>query len=175
MRSFGIIKLNIGSNAGLKCSIGRMVLSVELFFFQRSEKWFCDRIVMRLAGLRKRLLRIVFMQDLLKTMRGILRASVAMKNKTRRWMAFLIRHFECCGDKLRTVPFWNFMCDYFAREKVDNHANIKVVIPKFKTGDIADPSLIRLLSIELLPQNVLLSFWLTQFQIFLLRRCPNTA
>lgn len=38
MRSFVIIKLNIGSNAGLKCSIGRMVLSVELFFFQRSEK-----------------------------------------------------------------------------------------------------------------------------------------
>lgn len=33
MRSFAIIKLNIGSNAGLKCSIGRMVLAVELFFF----------------------------------------------------------------------------------------------------------------------------------------------
>lgn len=67
------------------------------------------------------------------------------------------------------------MCDYFAREKVDNYANIKIVLSQFKTSNIADPSLIRLLSIELLPQNVLLSFWLTQFQIFLLRRCPNTA
>ena len=59
------------------------------------------------------------------------------------------------------------MCDYFAREKVDNYANIKIVLSQFKTSNIADPSLIRLLSIELLPQNVLLSFWLTQFQIFL--------
>ena len=33
MRSFGIVKLNIGSYTGLKCSIGRMVLAVELFFF----------------------------------------------------------------------------------------------------------------------------------------------
>ena len=37
MRSFVIIKLNIGSNAGLKCSIGRMVLSVELFFLVQNK------------------------------------------------------------------------------------------------------------------------------------------
>ena len=59
------------------------------------------------------------------------------------------------------------MCDYFAREKVDNYANIKIVLSQFKTSNIADPSLIRLLSIELLPQNVLLSFWLTQFQLWI--------
>ena len=32
MRPFGIIKLNIGSDAGLKCSIGSNISSVELFF-----------------------------------------------------------------------------------------------------------------------------------------------
>ena len=117
---------------------------------------------MRLAGLRKGLLRIVFMQKLLKPVGGILRASVTMKNKARRWLAFLIRHFECCGDKLSTVPFLNFMCDHFAREKVNNYTNIKVVIPKFKTGDIADPPLIWLISSKLLLQYILLSFRLTK-------------
>ena len=42
MRSFAIIKLNIGSNAGLKCSIGRMILSVEFFFFQRCKNIFLN-------------------------------------------------------------------------------------------------------------------------------------
>lgn len=162
MRSFGIVKLNIGSYTGLKCSIGRMIFPVEFFFFQRCEEWFCDRVIMRLAGLRKGLLRIVFMQKLLKPVRGILRSTVAMKNKTRWGMAFFMRHFKCCSEKLGAVLFWNFMCDHFAWEKVDNHANIKVVIPKFKTGDIADPSLIWPLSVKLLPQDIFLSFRFTQ-------------
>ena len=34
MRPFGIIKLNIGSDAGLKRSIGSNISSVELLFFQ---------------------------------------------------------------------------------------------------------------------------------------------
>ena len=59
MRSFGIVKLNIGSYTGLKCSIGRMIFPVEFFFFQRCEEWFCDRVIMRLAGLRKGLLRML--------------------------------------------------------------------------------------------------------------------
>ena len=162
MRSFGIVKLNIGSYTGLKCSIGRMIFPVEFFFFQRCEEWFCDRVIMRLAGLRKGLLRIVFMQKLLKPVRDILRSTVAMKNKTSWRMPLFMRHFECCGDKLRTVLFWNLMCDYFAREKVNDHANIKVVIPKFKTGDIADPPLIWLISSKLLLQYILLSFRLTK-------------
>ena len=108
--------------------------------FQRCEEWFCDRVIMRLAEWWKRLFRIVFIQDLLETMKGILCASVAMKNKIRRGMALFMRHFECSGDKLRTVPFWNFMCNHFAREKVDDHANIKIVISQFKTSNIADPS-----------------------------------
>ena len=33
MRSFGIIKLNIGSDTGLQCAIGNNILSVKLFFF----------------------------------------------------------------------------------------------------------------------------------------------
>lgn len=33
IRSFGIIKLNIGSDTGLKCAIGNNILSVKLFFF----------------------------------------------------------------------------------------------------------------------------------------------
>ena len=150
MRSFGIVKLNIGSYTGLKCSIGRMIFPVEFFFFQRCEEWFCDRVIMRLAGLRKGLLRIVFMQKLLKPVRGILRSTVAMKNKTRWGMAFFMRHFKCCSEKLGAVLFWNLMCDHFAWEKVDDNTNIKVVIPKFKTGDIADPSLIWLSGSKLL-------------------------
>lgn len=150
MRSFGIVKLNIGGNTGLKCSIGRMFSSIEFFFFQRCEEWFCDRIVMWLAGLRKRLLRIVFMQELLETMWGVLRSSVAMKNKTRRWLAFLICHFECCGDKLRTIPFWNLICDYFTGEEINDHADIKIVISEFKTANIADPPLIWLSGSKLL-------------------------
>lgn len=120
MRSFGIVKLNIGSYTGLKCSIGRMIFPVEFFFFQRCEEWFCDRVIMRLAGLRKGLLRIVFMQKLLKPVRGILRSTVAMKNKTRWGMAFFMRHFKCCSEKLGAVLFWNLMCDHFAWEKVDD-------------------------------------------------------
>ena len=34
MWPFSIIKLNIGSYTGLKCSIGSNISSVELFFFQ---------------------------------------------------------------------------------------------------------------------------------------------
>ena len=45
---------------------------------------------------------IVFMQKLLKPVRGILRSTVAMKNKTRWGMAFFMRHFKCCSEKLRT-------------------------------------------------------------------------
>ena len=162
MRSFGIVKLNIGGNTGLKCSIGRMFSSIEFFFFQRCEEWFCDRVIMRLAGLRKGLLRSVFMQKLLKPVRGILRSTVAMKNKTRWGMAFFMRHFKCCSEKLGAVLFWNLMCDHFAWEKVDNHTNKSSDPLKFKTGDIADPALIWPLSVKLLPQDIFLSFWFTQ-------------
>ena len=54
------------------------------------------------------------------------------------------------------------MCDHFAREKFNNYTNIKIVIPKFKTGDIADPPLIWLISSKLLLQYILLSFRLTK-------------
>ena len=59
MRPFGIIKLNIGSDAGLKCSIGSNISSVELFFFQWCEKRLCYRIVIWLTGARKRLLYFI--------------------------------------------------------------------------------------------------------------------
>lgn len=42
---------------------------------------------------------------LLKPVRGILRSTVAMKNKTRWGMAFFMCHFKCCSEKLRTVLF----------------------------------------------------------------------
>ena len=80
-------------------------LSGRVLLFSTMRRMICDRVIMRLAGLRKGLLRIVFMQKLLKPVRDILRSTVAMKNKTRWGMAFFMRHFKCCCEKLGAVLF----------------------------------------------------------------------
>ena len=141
MWPFGIIKLNIGSDTGLKCSIGSNISSVELFFFQWCEKRLCYRIVMWLTRAWKRLRYIVLMQEFLEPMRCILRAAITMKNKSGWGISFLISHLKRGRNELGTVLLWNLICNHFAWEKINDRADIEIVISDFKAANIADPAL----------------------------------
>lgn len=98
-----IIKLNIGIHTTPERCLRGMILSVEFFFFKRGEKGFHHRIVMgmpwRGEGLRYRMLS----EQLLKTVGGILSASVAVEDKTRFRRALLPCHFEGGCNELCTV------------------------------------------------------------------------
>ncbi len=96
-----VIKLNIRINATLELCLRGIILSVEFFFFQRGEKGFCHRIVMGISGGRKGLCHRMLTEQLLKTVRGILGASVAVKDKASFWRALLPCHFESGCNELR--------------------------------------------------------------------------
>ena len=108
-------------------------------------------------------------------MRCILRAAITMKNKSGWRISLLISHLKRGRDELGTVLLWNLICDHFAWEKINDHADIEIVIFEFKAANIADPPLIWLISSKLLLQEIFLSLRLTQLLIFLLCCHPNAA
>ena len=51
----------------------------------------------------------MLMEQLLKTMRGVLRTTIAVKNKSQAWLASFTGDFERRCNKLRIVLLGNFV------------------------------------------------------------------
>ncbi len=62
-----VIKLTVGINTTLELCLQSIILPVEFFFFQRSEKGFRHRIVMGMSGRGKGLCHRTLTEQLLKT------------------------------------------------------------------------------------------------------------
>ncbi len=98
-----VIKFNIKINATLELCLRGIILPVEFFFFQRGEKGFRHRIVMGMSGRGKGLCYRTLTEQLLKTVGGILGASIAVEDKTGFWRSLLPCLFESGCNELSAV------------------------------------------------------------------------
>ncbi len=98
-----VVKLNIRIYTVLELCLRGIIFPVEFFFFERGKKGFRYRVVMGMSrrgeGLRYRTLT----EPLLKLVRGILRASVAVKDKASFGGALLPCLFESGCNELSAV------------------------------------------------------------------------
>ncbi len=98
-----VVKLNIRIYTAPELCLRGIILSVEFFFFQRGEKGFRHRIVMGMSEGRKGLCHRMLTEQLLKTVGGILRASIAVEDKARFRRSLLPCHFKGGCNELCTI------------------------------------------------------------------------
>ncbi len=115
MRSFGIVKLNIGSYTGFEMLYRKDDLSGRVLFSTMR------RMILRpryhaACRAEKRIASYCIYAKAVETGERYIAPTVAMKNKTRWGMAFFMRHFKCCSEKLGAVLF-ETLCAITLREK----------------------------------------------------------
>lgn len=81
MRTLLIIEHDVRINPLFKLFFGRIILSIQFLFFKWCKKWFGNYTIMRSSWIWEWLDRPMLIEQPPKTMRGVLRTMIAVKNK----------------------------------------------------------------------------------------------